>query len=90
MGNKFTKDPDAIKDYHFDWRDWLAGDSIDSYTLTASPGLTIDSHSEAGGVITLWVSGGTDGTTATIQCRIDTAEGRRDDDIMYFGVRDKV
>ena len=81
MGNKFTKDPDAIKDYHFDWRQWLAGDSIDSYTLTASPGLTVNSHSAVGG--------GTDGTTATVQCRIITAAGRREDDLMHFSIRNK-
>ena len=88
--NRFPKDPDAVKDYHFDWRAWLAGDTIDSYTLIPSPGLTISSHSQAGGVITLWVSGGTDGTTATVQCRIVTAAGRRDDDVIYFNVRNKV
>ena len=86
--NSFPKDPDAVKDYHFDLRAWLGEDTIESYTLTPSPGLVIDSHSEAANVITLWVSAGTNDTTATVRCRMVSAAGRRDDFVMYFNVRD--
>lgn len=85
MPSRFRKDPDAIKDYHFDWSDWLEdGDSIDSYTITPSSGITVDSDSESGGIVTVWLSGGTADTSATVTCRIVTTEGRRDDKTMFF------
>lgn len=88
MGNKFSKDPDAIKDYHFDWRRELReGDSIASYTVTASAGVTVDSHSQLAGVVTVWLSGGTVDTSATVTCRVVTAQGRRDDKTMLFQIR---
>lgn len=88
MGNKFTKDPDAIKDYYFDWRSWLEpSDSITSYTITASAGITVQSHSHLAGVVTVWLSGGAVDTSATVTCRVVTAQGRRDDKTMYFQIR---
>jgi hypothetical protein len=49
----FTKDPDAVLDYKFDWAaetngsgpsDWLASnETISSYVVTAAAGLTKDS-----------------------------------------------
>ena len=55
MPNTFSKDPDAVLDYKFDWAastngsgasDWLAdGETISSHTITATTGLTVDSSS---------------------------------------------
>lgn len=87
MGNRFSKDPDAIKDYYFDWREWLDdGDSVDSYTVTAT-GVTVASHSNDSGLIAVWLSGGTVGTSASVTCRIVTTGGRTDDKTMLFQIR---
>lgn len=74
------KDPDDVKDYGFDWALELAGDSpddtISSYTVTVSSGLTRDSDSRTGAVITAWLSGGTAGREYNVLCRVVTANGR--------------
>ena len=39
----FTKDPDAILDFSFDWSDWLdsgAGEAIDDHTIDADTGIS--------------------------------------------------
>jgi len=76
----FTKDPDAVLDYVFDWTDWLASNEvINSHTVTAEAGITKDSDSKSGGEITVWLSAGTAGNTYTIACEIVTDGGRTDE-----------
>jgi len=83
----FTKDPEAVLDYTFDWSDWLAtGETISSYTVTAQTGLTKDSDSQADGVVTYWLSGGTAGTTYRVECKIVTSAGRTDERTMWIKV----
>jgi hypothetical protein len=67
------KHPDAVKDYAWDWSAWLpSGDAIASYTVEADSGLTVDSTTRTGAVVTAWVSGGTAGTTYGVRCTITT------------------
>lgn len=88
MTNRFRKDPDAKKDYHFDWTDWLVGsDTIADFETFPSAELTVEDESEAGGIVTVWVSGGTEGAIHAVTCRITTAEGRIDDKTMYFEMK---
>lgn len=76
----FTKDPDAVLDYAFDWSDWLAAsEAISSHTVTAEAGITKDSDTESGGVVTVWLSAGTAGNTYTVACEIVTDGGRTDE-----------
>lgn len=87
----FTKDPEAVLDYQFNWNDsddpWLAtGETISSYTVTAQTGLTKDSDSEASGVVTVWLSGGTAGTTYRVECKIVTSAGRTDERSIWIKV----
>ena len=87
----FTKDSDAVLDYAFDWNDttdpWLAtGETISSYTVTVETGLTKDSDSHASGVVTVWLSGGTVGTTYRVECEITTSAGRKDERSMWIKV----
>lgn len=84
----FIKDPDAVLDYQFDWSTWLDSDTISSYTVTVS-GVTLDSDSNTTTAVTAWVSGGTQGSTATIQCRIVTAGGRTDDRTINLVINSK-
>jgi hypothetical protein len=73
MTKLFTKDPDAVLDYKFDWSNWLeSGEVIDSYVLTIPTGITKVSDSEDNTSVTVWLSGGTAGTQYQIACKITT------------------
>lgn len=92
MPQQFTKDPDAVLDYKFDWSDWLAtNETISSQTTTASTGLTVDSSSitDANKSVTVWLSSGTVGNTYTVRSRITTSASRTDDRTMQIVIRDK-
>lgn len=98
MATSFTKDPEAVLDYTFDWKplthgvaaatsDWLAtGETISSYTVTAQTGLTKDSDSQADGVVTVWLSGGTAGINYKVACKIVTSAGRTDERSIWIKV----
>ena len=75
------KDPDSTKDYQFYWADWLAGDTIATATFSvdSASGVTISSQSRTTATATAWLTGGTAGKVALLQCRITTASGRTDD-----------
>jgi len=92
MPQQFTKDPDAVLDYKFDWSGWLAtNETISSQTTTASTGLTVDSSSitDTDKSVTVWLSGGTLGNTYTVRSRITTSASRTDDRTMQIVIRDK-
>jgi hypothetical protein len=80
----YIKDPNAVLDFAFDWNDstspWLAtNETISSHTVTVETGITKDSDSEAAGKVTVWLSGGTAGTTYNVACRIVTSASRTDE-----------
>ena len=76
----FEKDPQAVLDYAFDWSDWLdSGETIASTTITVASGLTKDSDSESDGIVIIWLSGGTAGTSYTVACKIVTSSSRTDE-----------
>jgi len=76
----FEKDPQAVLDYAFDWSDWLdTEETIDDTTITVASGLTKDSDSESDGIVTIWLSGGTAGTSYTVACKIVTSSSRTDE-----------
>lgn len=74
----FIKDPDATKDYGWDWQDWLEGDTITTSTWIVPAGLTNVGESgptiQSDGRITtsVFISGGSLGVTYTITNRITT------------------
>ena len=85
-GNHFPpKDPAEKLDYVFDWAaeknnngmtNWLQDDeTIESYTVNASTGITIVTSSliNSNTSVLVWISGGEDGTDYTITCEITTA-----------------
>lgn len=74
----FLMDPNAVLDYEFDWTPWLAaGETITGHTVSAS-GLTVGQTVSTGTTVTVWLSGGTDGATATVTCHVTTSAGRQD------------
>lgn len=78
------KDPDETLDYPFDWAEYL--DDIQDTIAAPGPGITpvaftvagveIDSQQNDTKVATVWVKGGTVGTTAKVSCKIRTTAGR--------------
>lgn len=73
---RFEKDPDTTTYFTLDWSpDIRPGETLSSTTWTVGAGLDKESESRVGNVSTLWVSGGTDGTTyeATCQATYDSA-----------------
>ena len=89
MTRQFQKDPDAVLDYQVDWSTWLAGDTIQSHTVTAPDGLTVDSHSATSTAVTMWLSGGDAGVTYPVVCHIVTAAGREDDRTLLITIRER-
>lgn len=76
---QYLKDPDAVLDFVVDWSDWLvAGDSIVE-SEWISEGLTTATPSLDGAKATVWLSGGTVGTTYKVTNRVTTSAGRIDD-----------
>lgn len=74
-----TKDPDAVLDYSIEWAKWLGRDRISSSAWDVPTGLTKVSESNTKLVASVWISGGTVGTTYTVRNRIVTVGGRTED-----------
>lgn len=86
-----NKDPDARLDYAWDWTAWLEdGETIESHTVTVASGdVTLDGETEAAGVVTVWISDGTLGTTSRVTCHIVTSEDREDDRTRIISIRER-
>ena len=85
------KDPSAELDYAFNWRPdtkpWLEADeTIASYIVTPDTGITLKTHSEANGKVTVWLSGGTAGENYKVACLITTSAGRTDERTIWIKV----
>ena len=65
------KDPADVIDYSIDFKQLLQSDVISTATVTGD-GVTIDSSSVSGNVVTVFVSAGTDCTIATVTIKIVT------------------
>ena len=84
MPRSFRIDPDAVKDYIFNWARFLNGDPITGYTLAAADDVTIVDDSATSTAVTVWVRDVGDGATGSVTCHIVTAAGREDDRTMTF------
>jgi len=97
----YIKDPDAVKDYKFDWKgqtnglgnsDYLvSGETISSYTIIPETGITVDSGSatDTNTSVTVWLSGGTAGVSYDVTCRIVTSAGRTEDRSITIQVQEQ-
>lgn len=91
----FTKDPDAILDYQWDWTAWLAQESdvIVTSTFIVPTGINegtggkASSHTDT--TATIWLSGGTAGSVYLVTNRIVTSGGRTNDRTTDFFVKDQ-
>jgi len=97
----YIKDPNAVLDYKFDWKaltnltgnsDWLeSAETISTATITVASGITVDSDSitDTNTTVTVWLSGGTAGTTYTLACKIVTSASRTDERTISIQVEDR-
>lgn len=82
-----VKDSDSVLDFEFNWELWLGNlETISSYEITASPGITVDSDTSSNTTVTVWLSGGTAMQPYTVACRITTNQGRVDERTMTIRV----
>jgi len=102
-GPTFTKDPDEVLDYEFNWATadgylndgsasdtgWLQSDTIATSTVTVESGLTLDSDSNNTVRAIAWLSGGTAGVDYTVTNQIVTAAGRTGERSILVRVRPK-
>jgi hypothetical protein len=73
-------DVNAVLDFAWDWSNWLADlETIVTSTVTASPGISVDSSSNTNTKVTVWLSGGTSGRIYTVTNLISTNQGRTDE-----------
>jgi hypothetical protein len=88
---KGIKDPNAVLDFPVSFAAWLAdvSDTYASHTVTVTGGLVCDSSTQSAGVITLVLSAGTLGETASFTIRIVTAGGRTDERTFYLSIKDR-
>ena len=91
MGNNktFYKDPDAVLDYALDWTAWLGTDTIVTTIWTVENGITKVTDAAGAKIMTLWLSGGTPGTSYTVAGKIVTAGGRTDERTLQIVVEQK-
>jgi hypothetical protein len=94
----FTKDPDDILDYGFDWgTKWLStSETISTSTWIASAGITVGTGTNGAQaptntttVTTVWLLGGAAGTPYSVTNRITTNQGRTVDRTMTIRVTNK-
>ncbi len=71
----FVKDPDSTLDYSIDWTRWLNGDTIVNSTWAVGDGITKSSVTNTTTQATVWLAGGTAGTSYTATNTIITAAG---------------
>lgn len=73
----FYKDASDVLSYTMNWASTLAtSETISTSVMTPATGLTKDSESNTTTAATIWVSGGTDGTSYEVVNTITTNQGR--------------
>lgn len=88
-----AKDPDATIDITFDWSNWLddiGSPTISDVTFTVNGVNSTGTYSD-GINATVFVSGGTNNTAATVACKIvtNTSPPRTDERTVYLDIGDE-
>lgn len=84
-GLTVLKDPDSIKDWKWDFADWMSvGEQIDTHSVIAATGIVVDLSAHDTNSVTVWLSGGTAGLTHEVTVRINTNQGRTEDRTVDF------
>lgn len=72
----YEKDPNAVLDYTIDWRNWLGDDFIATSTWTLPSGISNAGTIYSSTTATIWLSGGTAGSSYSVYNQITTVGGR--------------
>ena len=73
MSGSFSKDEVSRLDYTFDWTHWLSdGDGISGVEFNVPEGLQWVTQGFTGKTATVWLEGGTEGQTYSVDCIITT------------------
>ncbi len=82
------KDPDDVDDFTLDWTARLGtGETVSTFTATVlSGGVSISASSNTTTTTTARITGGTDGTPATVRYRVVTSLGRQLDQTVTIPV----
>lgn len=94
------KDPNSVLDWKMDWgtgavingvtANWLAAsETISTSTWTVPAGLTKQSDTHDTNTTTIWLTGGTAGTTYTVVNEIVTNQGRTEDRTLLVFLEDR-
>ena len=75
-GLRVLQDPSDNLDYTFDWTDWLGGDTIVASSWVVTAGLNEGANANTTTSATVWLSGGTAGTSYVATNTIITAAAR--------------
>lgn len=79
-GPTYRMDVNAVLDFAWDWSNWLADlETIVTSSVTASPGISVDSTTNTNSKVTVWLSSGTAGRIYTVTNLISTNQGRTDE-----------
>lgn len=83
------KDPNEVLDYRVDWTARLeSGETITTSTVFRETGdVVLASQAYVGPLVTVWLSGGTDGTISVLTSRIATNQGRTYDESVRLRIR---
>ncbi len=75
---RFTKQPADVLDYDFDYSDWLEdrNDTISSHSVVSEAGLVVGNVFVLNGVVKVFLSGGTNGSSYKVTCTVITTGGR--------------
>lgn len=91
MIKTFNKQPREVLDFDFLFADYLASriDSLASATVTAEPGIVLDSAFVIdASFVKVFVSGGTTGQKYLVTCIATTVGGRVLESEFYIGVKE--
>ncbi len=85
----YIKDEDETIDYVFNWKPELNGDLIFTSTFVLPDGLSEVSSSNTSTTATIFLSGGSQGSTYRVTNRIVTIGGRTRDHTIYVLVQER-
>jgi hypothetical protein len=79
-------DPDARKDFTFDFSDFVSESdvSIDTHEIVHGDGVTVDDSTNSDTEVTFWVSGVAEGATETVTVRVTLSTGLVNDYSLTF------
>jgi hypothetical protein len=72
----FNKDPLEVLDYTLNWKPWLKGDRLTSVTWTMPAGVANAGDVYSASTTTIFITGGTAGTSYAVYVVVGTARGR--------------